>query len=50
MNESNKLRYLHSDNIYNLYEFANGKFTLLVTPLKLAGASGSPIRAMGIEE
>jgi kynurenine formamidase len=38
------------ENLRNLYEFANGKFTLLATPLKLAGASGSPIRAIGIEE
>src|SRR5919199_6019127 len=38
------------ENLCNLYEFANGKFTLLVTPLKLVGASGSPIRAIGIEE
>ena len=38
------------ENLCNLYEFTNGKFTLLVTPLKLAGASGSPIRAIGIEE
>jgi arylformamidase len=38
------------ENLCNLYKFTNGKFTLLVTPLKLAGASGSPIRAIGIEE
>jgi kynurenine formamidase len=38
------------ENLCNLYKFMNGKFTLLVTPLKLAGASGSPIRAIGIEE
>ena len=38
------------ENLRNLYEFTNGKFTLLVTPLKLAGASGSPIRAIGIKE
>jgi kynurenine formamidase len=38
------------ENLRNLYEFTDGKFTLLVTPLKLAGASGSPIRAIGIEE
>ncbi len=38
------------ENLCNLYEFTNGIFTLLVTPLKLAGASGSPIRAIGIEE
>lgn len=37
------------ENLCNLYKFANGKFTLLVTPLKLAGASGSPVRAIGIE-
>jgi arylformamidase len=38
------------ENLCNLYKFINGKFTLLVIPLKLAGASGSPIRAIGIEE
>jgi arylformamidase len=38
------------ENLCNLYELNNGKFILLVTPLKLAGASGSPIRAVGIEE
>jgi kynurenine formamidase len=38
------------ENLCNLYKFTNGKFRLLVTPLKLAGASGSPIRAIGIEE
>jgi arylformamidase len=38
------------ENLCNLYRFNNEKFTLLVTPLKLAGASGSPIRAIGIEE
>jgi arylformamidase len=37
------------ENLCNLYKFTNDKFTLLVTPLKLAGASGSPIRAIGIE-
>ena len=38
------------ENLCNLYKFTNDRFTLLVTPLKLAGASGSPIRAIGIEE
>jgi arylformamidase len=38
------------ENLCNLYKFTNGKFRLLATPLKLAGASGSPIRAIGIEE
>src|SRR5919198_352150 len=38
------------ENLCNLFRFKNEKFTLLVTPLKLAGASGSPIRAIGIEE
>ncbi|MFL6424401.1 MAG: cyclase family protein [Nitrososphaeraceae archaeon] len=38
------------ENLCNLYRFNNEKFTLLITPLKLAGASGSPIRAIGIEE
>lgn len=38
------------ENLCNLYKFTNEKFTLLIIPLKLAGASGSPIRAIGIEE
>ena len=38
------------ENLCNLYRFNNQKFTLLITPLKLVGASGSPIRAIGIEE
>jgi arylformamidase len=38
------------ENLCNLYKFTSRKFTLLVTPLKLAGASGSPVRAIGIEE
>ena len=38
------------ENLCNLYKFTNEKFTLLATPLKLAGASGSPVRAIGIEE
>src|SRR5215831_5792963 len=38
------------ENLCNLYRFNNQRFTLLITPLKLAGASGSPIRAIGIEK
>jgi kynurenine formamidase len=38
------------ENLCNLYRFNNQRFTLLIAPLKLAGASGSPIRAIGIEE
>lgn len=38
------------ENLCNLYRFNNEKFTLIMTPLKLVGASGSPIRAIGIEE
>ena len=38
------------ENLCNLYKFTNEKFTLLATPLKLARASGSPVRAIGIEE
>jgi arylformamidase len=38
------------ENLCNLYRFNNKKFTLLITPLKLAGASGSTIRAIGIEQ
>src|ERR687887_2394694 len=43
-------RILVIENLCNLYRFNNQKFTLLITPLKLVGASGSPIRAIGIEE
>ena len=38
------------ENLCNLYRLNNEKFTLIITPLKLVGASGSPIRAIGIEE
>ncbi|HYZ49255.1 MAG TPA: cyclase family protein [Nitrososphaeraceae archaeon] len=38
------------ENLCNLDEFTNGKFSLFVAPLKLAGASGSPVRAIGIDE
>ena len=38
------------ENLCNLYKFTNEKFTLLATPLKLSRASGSPVRAIGIEE
>lgn len=38
------------ENLCNLFKFNDQRFTLLVTPLKLVGASGSPIRAIGIEE
>jgi arylformamidase len=38
------------ENLCNLHRFNNEKFTLLITPLKFVGASGSPIRAIGIEE
>lgn len=38
------------ENLCNLYRLENQRFTLLITPLKLVGASGSPIRAIGIEE
>lgn len=38
------------ENLCNLNRINNAKFTLLITPLKLVRASGSPIRAIGIEE
>jgi kynurenine formamidase len=38
------------ENLCNLHRFNNRKFMLLITPLKLIGSSGSPIRAIGIEE
>ena len=38
------------ENLCNLYKFNHEKFTLIITPLKFVGASGSPIRAIGIED
>ena len=38
------------ENLCNLNKFTNMKFNLIITPLKFVGASGSPIRAIGIEE
>ena len=38
------------ENLCNLRKIHNRRFTLLVAPLKLIGASGSPARAIGIEE
>ncbi len=38
------------ENLCNLHKFSNKKFNLIITPLKFVGASGSPIRAIGIEE
>ncbi len=37
------------ENICNLEKFNTGRFTLIITPLKLIGASGSPVRAIGIQ-
>ena len=38
------------ENLCNLEKLNNQRLTLIVTPLKLIGASGSPVRAIGIEE
>lgn len=38
------------ENLCNLALLKHEKFTLIATPLKLVGISGSPIRAIGIEE
>jgi arylformamidase len=38
------------ENLCNLHNFSNNKFNLIFAPLKFVGASGSPIRAIGIEE
>ncbi|MGB6670892.1 MAG: cyclase family protein [Candidatus Nitrosopolaris sp.] len=39
------------ENLCNLEKLSNGqRFTLIVTPLKLVHATGSPIRAIGIVE
>jgi kynurenine formamidase len=32
-----------------LEKFNTGRFTLIITPLKLISASGSPVRAIGIQ-
>lgn len=38
------------ENLCNLGKIDNQNFTLIMTPLKLSGASGSPIRAIAIDE
>ena len=37
------------ENLCNLEKFNNRRFTLIITPLKLLGVSGSPVRAIGIQ-
>ncbi len=37
------------ENLCNLEKFNSGRFTLIITPLKLIGISGSPVRAIGIQ-
>ena len=37
------------ENLFNLEKLTTERFTLILTPLKLIGASGSPIRAIAIE-
>jgi kynurenine formamidase len=37
------------ENLCNLEKFKSGRFTLIITPLKLIGISGSPVRAIGIQ-
>ncbi|HEY7696423.1 MAG TPA: cyclase family protein [Nitrososphaeraceae archaeon] len=38
------------ENLCNLGKIDNQNFTLIMTPLRLSGASGSPIRAIAIDE
>jgi kynurenine formamidase len=38
------------ENLCNLDRLNNQNITVIITPLKLVGASGSPVRAIGIEE
>lgn len=38
------------ENLCNLEKLDNQRLTLIVTPLKLIGVSGSPVRAIGIED
>ena len=37
------------ENLCNLEKFNSRRFTLIITPLKLIGVSGSPVRAIGIQ-
>src|SRR5919106_174875 len=37
------------ENLCNLEKFDSRRFTLIITPLKLIGISGSPVRAIGIQ-
>ena len=37
------------ENLCNLEKFNSKRFTLIITPLKLIGGSGSPVRAIGIQ-
>jgi kynurenine formamidase len=36
------------ENLCNLGRIKKDRFTLIVAPLKLAGASGSPVRALAL--
>lgn len=38
------------ENLCNLSKLRGPKFTMIVAPLKFSGATGSPVRAIGIEE
>jgi arylformamidase len=38
------------ENLCNLSKLKNPKFTLVVAPLKFSGATGSPVRALAIEQ
>lgn len=38
------------ENLCNLSKINNQKFTMIVAPLKFTGATGSPVRAISIEE
>jgi kynurenine formamidase len=37
------------ENLCNLEKLQDQYFTLIVTPLKLSGASGSPVRAIAVD-
>ena len=38
------------ENLCNLEKINRSRFTLVAIPLKLIGSTGSPVRAIGIEE
>jgi len=38
------------ENLCNLDKLQDQYFTLIMTPLKLSGASGSPVRAIAVDK